>query len=454
MPTVYTPWLNRFFAWSRKVRLRSRLAIGLAVAAMLAAIGTYAALTGNLPIAVNPTAVTVLLTVDLVLLLLLMALVIQRVIALFITRRRNQAGSRLHLHMVSVFTMLAVLPSLIVASFAAVFFYYGVQTWFSDRVRTAVNESVEVAQAYLKEHQQTLRADALAMANDLNREAFRLADNPSLLPQLVSAQASLRSLSEALVFDGTGRILARSGLTFSLSFEPISDEMLERARQGEVVLLISDGDDRVRGLVRLDNFIDSYLFVGRLVEPKVLGHMAATQNAYKEYTQLEGSRSSVQRTITLIFIVVALLLLMAAIWFGLNFATRLVRPIGALISAAERVRGGDLGVRVREQEDEENDDELSLLSRAFNRMTSQLESQRSELVEANRQIDARRQFTEAMLAAVPAGVIGLDQAQNVTLINNAARELLKLTSLISTSNIPSHHCCRRWLKFCQTCMKT
>lgn len=419
-------WLNRYLAWARKVRLRSRLAIGLALACMVAAVATYAALTGSLPIKINPATMSALLIVDLVLLMALTALIVQRVINIFITRRKNQAGSRLHVRMVTVFTMLAVLPSLIVASFAAVFFYYGVQTWFSDRVRTAVNESVEVAEAYLKEHQQVLRADALAMANDINREAYRLADNPSLLSQIVSTQASLRSLTEALVFDGSGRVLARSGLTFSLSFEPVTDEMMQRARNGDVVLLISEGDDRVRALVRLDNFVDGYLFVGRLVEPKVLNHMTAAQKAFNEYALLEGKRSGVQTTITLIFIVVALMLLMAAIWFGLNFATRLVRPISDLINAAERVRAGDLASRVKEPEDEENDDELVLLGRAFNRMTSQLESQRSELIDANRQIDMRRQFTEAMLAAVPAGVIGLNALQQVTLINNSARDIFKL----------------------------
>jgi two-component system, NtrC family, nitrogen regulation sensor histidine kinase NtrY len=428
---VPTKWQAKLIVWARKVKLRSRLAIALSVASLAAGIATYAALTETAPfVGADATTITLLLTLDLVLLLLLTALIAQRVVRIILTRRRNQAGSRLHVRMVTVFTLLAVVPSLIVASFAAVFFYFGVQAWFSDRVRTSINESLAVAQAYLKEHQQVIKADVLAMANDLNREAIRIGETPSRFTQVVTAQAAIRSLSEAIVFDGTGRILARSGLTFSLSFEPISDDMLQQARQGEVVLRVSESDDRVRALIRLDNFVDTYLFVGRLVDANVLGHMTAAQAAVSEYNDLEGKRSGIQVTITLIFVVVALLLLMAAVWFGLNFASRLVKPISELIGASERVRAGDLTVRVSEAiDEEETDDELAILSRSFNRMTGQLDTQRRELVEANRQLDSRRRFTEAVLGTVPAGVVGLDQYGRLTLMNHAAQELLKLNAL-------------------------
>jgi two-component system nitrogen regulation sensor histidine kinase NtrY len=174
---------------------------------------------------------------------------------------------------------LAVAPAILVVVLAAVFFYFGVETWFSNHVKTSLNESLEVAQAYLEEHKQVLRADAMAMANDLDRQALLLSQDPVRFNEAVSAQAYLRNLTEVLVFDGTGKILARSGLTFALTFEPITDEMRLQAAKGDVVLLVSDNDDRVRALTRLNDFVDTYLFVGRPVEPKVLAHMAATQSA-------------------------------------------------------------------------------------------------------------------------------------------------------------------------------
>jgi two-component system nitrogen regulation sensor histidine kinase NtrY len=410
---------RRLVAWALRVRLRHKLIITLIACSVASGITTYAAMTRSPFFTTDPTTVTVLSVLDLVFLLLLGAVVAQRIISIWVRRRRNQAGSRLHVRMVSVFTLLAVAPALLVATCAIVFFYFGVETWFSKHVKTSLNESLEVAQAYLEEHKQVLRADALAMANDLNRQAVNLAGDPVRFAQAVSTQAYLRNLTEVIVFDGSGKILARSGLSFALSLEPVTDDMLRHARQGDVTLIISDNDDRVRALIQLDNFVDTYLFVGRPVEPKVLAHMETTQQAVSEYEKLEKKRSSLQLIISLIFVAVAMLLLLAAVWFGMNFATRLVGPISELIGAANRVRGGDLTARVAETA-QEGDDELGLLGRAFNRMTSQLATQRTELVDANQQLDFRRRFTEAVLSGVSAGIIGLDPQFRINLMNASA----------------------------------
>ena len=120
---------------------------------------------------------------------------------------------------VLVFSLLAVIPTIIVAVFSYLLFSFGVQAWFSERVRTALAGSLAVAEAYLHEHQQTIRADVISMASDLNRDAAILSINPQRFNQIVEAQAALRSLSEAMVFDGDGRILARTGLSFALRTE-------------------------------------------------------------------------------------------------------------------------------------------------------------------------------------------------------------------------------------------
>jgi two-component system nitrogen regulation sensor histidine kinase NtrY len=189
-----------------------------------------------------------------------------------------------------------------------------------------------------------------------------------------------------------------------------------------VVVLTSDTDDRVRALVRLDGFGDAYLFVGRFVDATVLGYMERTQSVVAEYQRLESGRSDIQIKSALLFIVVALLLLLAAVWIGLNFANGLVAPLSQLITAADRVRGGDFQARVPEEGPDE--DELAALSRAFNRMTAQLASQRHELVQANQELDQRGRFTETVLAGVSAGVIGLDAGRRVLLHNRSAAQLL------------------------------
>lgn len=426
---------QRLSFWAMRVRLRHKLVISLVLCSVASGLATYAALTRSPFFGNDPTTIMILSMLDLGFLVMLGTIVAQRIVSIWMRRRRNQVGSRLHIRMVSVFTLLAVAPAILVAMFAAIFFYFGVEGWFSTHVRTSLNESLEVAQAYLEEHKQGLRGDVLAMANDLNRQSALLSEDPVRFAQVVSAQAYLRNLTEVIVFDDSGKILARSGLSFALSFEPITDDMRRHAQQGDVVLIVSDNDDRVRALTRLDNFVGTYLFVGRPVEPKVLAHMETTQKAVSEYKQLEGRRFGLQVTISLIFVVVALLLLLSAVWFGLNFATRLVRPISELIGATNRVRGGDLTARVPEVEGE-GEDELNLLSRAFNRMTNQLENQRGELVEANRQLDLRRRFSEAVLTGVSAGIIGLDPEFHINLMNVSAATFFGVVNAASYNGRP------------------
>ena len=178
----------------------------------------------------------------------------------------------------------------------------------------------------------------------------------------------------------------------------------------------------MRAVVRLENFDDAYLIIGRFVDPKVLGYVERTQSVVSEYQQLETGRSGIQIASALLFIVVALLLLFAAVWTGLNFANQLVTPVSRLITAANRVRGGDFLARVPEEGSDA--DELAALGRAFNRMTAQLASQRRELIETNHELDERRRFTETVLAGVTAGVIGLDLEHRIVLPNRSAVRLL------------------------------
>jgi two-component system, NtrC family, nitrogen regulation sensor histidine kinase NtrY len=412
---------GEFLLWARRVRLGRKLALALAFAAVLSAVATWAALNGVPPFDTRPHLDALFLLLNLVLVLPLFAVVAWRLVQVWTERRRGLVGSQLHVRFVLVFSLLAVIPTIIVAVFSYMLFSFGVQAWFSERVRTALSESRAVAEAYLHEHQQAIRADVISMASDLNRDAAFLSVNPTRLNQIVNAQAALRSLSEALVFEGNGRILARSGFSFALQLQPVADWALKQARAGDVAIMTSDNDDRVRALIRLDGFGDVFLYVGRFVDPTVLARIERTQQAVAQYQELEGERSDYQIAFSMLFFAVGVLLLTGAVWMGLSFATRMARPISWLIAAAERVRSGDLAARVPVGA---SDEEFSSLSRAFNRMTYQLQTQQSELIEANRQLDQRRRFTETVLAGVSAGVIGLDQDGRINYPNRSASLLL------------------------------
>lgn len=425
MASLVPAFLRRFIPRIRSrtsERLGRILAIILTIGAMASGIATYAALTEAPPFGKNPDTVVWLLSLDLVILLVLVMLIAWRMAAVWSGRRRGQAGSKLHARLVLIFGVLAAAPAIIMTIFSATFFHYGLQSWFSEKISSAIHQSEAFAEAYMAEHQQVIRADILAMANDLDRSAQSLADSPKELEKFLQTQSFLRNFSEAVIFDGSGNMILSTGLAFSMAFETLPDTAIEQAGQGEVVMLTAAGDERIRALVKLSNFSDSYLFVGRMVDPMVQSRLDATMKAVQEYERLEAQRADLQVRMVAIFVVVALLLLLAAIWFGLVLARQLASPISGLITAADRVRAGDLTARVSEID---TIDEFEVLARAFNRMTSQINDQREELITANRQLDQRRRFTETVLAGVSSGVVGLDKDGKITLANTTTATLLQ-----------------------------
>ena len=420
-------WRVKVMAGFHRAGLSRRIALGLILAALPSVGATFLAMTVAGPGGPDPKTVLSLLSLDLALLLSLGVVVGFRIYGVFRSRRRGSMGSRLHLRFLFLFGLVAVTPALLMSVGSALFFQYGVESWFSERVRTALQASLQVAGAYLEEHQQVIGGDALAMANDIIREGPALFHSSEAFNSFVSNQAGVRGLSEAVVFDSRRQVLARSALAFSieLGVSQIPLWAIERARSGEVAILTSENDQRVRALVMLPGYFgETYLYVGRFVDRKVLAHVEGTSAAVAEYERLEGRRSGLEMAFSLVFAVVSLLLLLAAIWVGLAMATKLATPIARLIDAAERVRTGDLAARVEEG----TADEVGLLSRAFNRMTSQLDQQQADLLQANRELDDRRRFTETVLEGVSSGVVGLDADATVTLPNRSACDLLGIVA--------------------------
>jgi two-component system nitrogen regulation sensor histidine kinase NtrY len=396
----------------------------LAAGALLLGIGTFTLLSGGSPFGpTKPGQVVAMVLVNALVLLLLLGSVIGRLVRVWAERRRGSAGSRLHVRLVLLFSVTAVLPALLVAIFAAVFFNLGIQSWFSDRVRSTLEASLVASRAYLDEHRNTIRADALAMAADLNRNRNLLENNQYAFARILATHTALRGLTDSVVFEPTlNQVVAHAGLTTTTVLNPLPAWATEQARNGDVAVLPGESEEgRVRALVELDIEPGLMLLIGRPVDPGVIEHMQRTELAFQQYDQLDRNRSGLQITFAMIFAIAALLVLLAAVSIGLVIANQIARPLSRLIVAADRVRSGDLTVRVTEGE---ADDEVGSLSRAFNRMTNQLAAQRSELMEAYRQIDERRRFTETVLSGVSAGVVGLDAEGRINLPNRRASELL------------------------------
>jgi two-component system nitrogen regulation sensor histidine kinase NtrY len=393
----------------------------LAALALVVGIATFVVLAGS-PGNIRPGLGVALVLANLISLLLLGAALAGRLTMVWVERRRGSAGSRLHVRLVVLFSGIAVAPTILVACFAVAFFQFGIQSWFNDPVRTALDGSLQVARGYLDEHRNNIRSVALEMANDLTRVGQMMPADPQGFAEVLGAQTALRGLTEAVIYDATsGQVLASAGLFAGLGVEPPPSWAIEQARDGDVVVLNTGDATRVRALIQLNSQPPIVLMIGRPVDPQILTYMTRTEQAVAEYRRLDDNRSWLQIAFVWIFALVALLVLLAAVLIGLVIANQIARPIGRLINAAERVRGGEQGVRVPEAATQ---DEVAGLSRAFNRMTGQLAAQRTELMDAYSQIDERRRFTETVLAGVSAGVIGLDSSGHIELPNRAADELL------------------------------
>lgn len=419
--------LQRLYERAKRGRVERWLMVVLLIMAVVCGVATFFAVTGRLPGSVGNTTLIILLLLDLALLLCLCVIVARRLVVIWAERRRGLAGARLHARLVGLFGLLAVAPAIVVAIFAAVLFDFGLRIWFSDQVSTVVRNSLEVAEAYLDEHQRAVAGEAVAMARVLTAQGpIRLMDQRRL-QAVLAQQVSDRTLSEAVIFDGNRRELARGGFRVFADFNPrtLPNWALEQARSGDVVILPSEEDSRIGALVYLDSLSDSYLYVSRPVDARILGQLDQSRGAVALYGELEGQRHDLQITFAVVFALVAALLLLVAIWIGLAVANHLTRPVSSLIRAAERVAGGDLSARLPPPR---TGDEIASLIGAFNRMTEQLQQQRGDLLAVNRQSEESRRFIEAVLSGVSSAVVGLDALGRIRLANNAAEALLGVSS--------------------------
>jgi two-component system nitrogen regulation sensor histidine kinase NtrY len=396
----------------------------LASSALLLGIATFAILAGRVKLGVHSSFAVGMSVADFAVLLLLIIVLVGRVTRVVLERRRGAAGARLHVRLVFLFGGVAAVPAILVAVFATVFFNIGIQAWFNQRVQTALDESSQVAQGYLDEHASELRLNALAIANDFEQDGPVFYGDINAWGNFLNQEALTRGLTQAVIFDPqTSTAIVSGGLLGGMGATVPSPAETVGARDGQVAVISPPNATIERAIVQLDTTPPYMLLIERPVDPTILDHVQRTNEAVAEYQRLSRNRGALEVQFALIFATVALLVLSAAVLIGLVLANQIARPIGHLVRAAERVRGGDLTVRVPEGS---TGDEVAGLSRAFNRMTGQLAAQRAELLDAYGQLDERRRFTEIVLAGVSAGVIGLDKRGRIELPNKAASELLGL----------------------------
>jgi two-component system nitrogen regulation sensor histidine kinase NtrY len=389
--------------------------------ASFSALATYIILTGLTPIVPRNSVVITVLFINIILIVAMIIVIAFQISRLWMAWRQKVAGSRLHVRIVALFSIIAALPAIILAIAATTTFSRSLDTWFSTRTRQIVENSLDVANAYLEEHGQVIRTDIVNMGKDLDDAAPSLGGDIEKLTNLVFVQAGLRDLPFAYVIKSDGKPIVSLFKDKSIPYRSPPPNVIQLAEQGQIPLLMPHDAFRVAALKKLEGYPGAYLFVARGVSPKVMGHLRRTQAGVAEYRELRKRRGGLKAAHALIYFMISLTSLLAAIWAGFWFSGRFVAPIRRLIGAAQLVSQGNLNVALPERRGE---GDLRRLSQTFNKMTSELRTQRDELVTTNNQLRDGRAFMEATLAGVTSGVLGLDNNMCVTLANRAAVRLL------------------------------
>jgi two-component system nitrogen regulation sensor histidine kinase NtrY len=401
-------------------------ALGLAAVALalLSALLTFVVLAGLTPIAPTHEVVVTLLLANAVTVFLLVLVIAREVWGVVQARRRGRAASRLHVRIVALFSIIAAVPVIAVAVVASVTLHRGLDRLFSQQTQSLIENSLIVADAYVREHVQFVRADSIAIAIELARAKPLFDQSREQFHQFLAVQASIRGLPAVMLLDKDVNVVDQVDGRINEAFVKPSAEVLAAINDTEPQVAMFLDDNYVAAIIKLRGYNDLYLYIARLLDPRVLAQLRATQASIAQYADLSARQIGIQIAFGLMYTVIALIVLLSAVWIGLNFANYLVAPIRRLIGAAQVVSTGNLYVQVPTRRSE---GDLAQLGETFNKMTQELRTQRDDIVRARDLIDSRRRFTEAVLAGASAGVIGVDAESCISILNRSAERLIGRT---------------------------
>lgn len=399
--------------------------LGVVLLSLISALGSYLILTGLTAIAPRNEYVWTALAINAVLILAMLSTIIWQALGLRRAWKDRVPGARLHTRIVALFTLIAALPAVLLAVAATTTFSRSLDGWFSGRTRAIVENSYDVAKAYVDEHNQIIRTDIVNMVRDINGEVATLKDDPDAFQKFLIGQAGLRDLTSAYIIDSEGVPIVLALDDPKLPYVVPPPTAIQQAESGQVALSRPSSDYRISALAKIDSMPGRYLYVARGVSPQVIGHLQNTEQNVYEYTRLRQAKGGLKVAHGLIYFMISMTSLLAAIWVGMWFAGRFVAPIRRLIAGAQEVSRGNLEIALPERRGE---GDLRRLSQTFNLMTRELKSQQDALVTTNAQLTERRNFIEAVLSGVSAGVLGLDSSDRITLLSRSAERLLGFSS--------------------------
>ena len=372
----------------------------------------------------NQNLISTILTLDLLIILLLIGQTFLKVLRIFKDQEKKtiKSSKNLHTQITLLITIIAMIPSLMVTLSSIIFFDQGIKKWFDEKVNVAISGSKLISESYFEEHKSNLKKDLVFLNNEINNEKIAFFTNRDRLTDLLRSLVIIKLIDEAVIFESSGQLLAKVGKSFLIDKEPPPPLWsLYRADDGEIPIFTNESKDKVRGIIRLERVIPTYLYIGKTVDSLVLSRVESVNKAASKYLNLEKNIGKLQNISYQLFFAINILVILLSIWFGLLFANRITLPIKRIILASEKISSGNLTTKIREFS---NLNDFNKLAISLNKMVSILLNQKNELFEAKELIDERRQFTETVIEGVSSGVIYLDLDLNIKLFNQRSNEIL------------------------------
>ena len=322
----------------------------------------------------------ILLIIDVFLLIIFFSLIFKNALRLYSAGKRNKTGSQTNIKYISVFSLFTFIPSLLIAIFSLFLFNFGIQNFFNEKITQAVNNSYDVAKNYLNESKLTIKADVFLMSVGINRASGFFYSNQKRFNDIIRSEKLLRRVDDIYLIDSSGNILFSDTEKSKNEFVLPSEENFSDALKGLPVIL-PELSDKSSALIKINNLIDTYLYISRNIDPEILKYLNETEEAVNFYYTVESRQTGLKITFAIIYIIVVTLLLFLSTVIAISFAGRLTKPIINLITASENISKGELDVKVP---DIDTDDEFKMLNKNFNNMIEKLKKQQDKLLTAER----------------------------------------------------------------------
>ena len=354
--------------------------------------------------------------------------IVNRISFFYQNYKLKKTGQELQKKILLIFATIVMTPTLLIAFFSIFIFDTALSGWFNKKISTAISQSVEVANQYLEEHQSAMRGDILELVNIINSNSNNLSSDKIKFNKFLDKYTLSYNLSEAVIIDSIGNVLAFSQFVFEYTYADIPADYYNLANKNEIIISKEENSNKLRAFIKLSQFVDAYLLITRFVDERVLNAIESTSIAASDYQSIELKTLDIKISFIVIFILITIILLLSSLIIGLSIANRLLNPITLLIKGAEEVGGGNLDYKIPKSIlSKININEIKALAVSFNLMISDLKSNRVDLEYANDQLDKRRKFSESVLSGVYSGVIGLNKNLEINLPNITASNLLGIS---------------------------